>query len=126
MSIRTERVASVIQRELADILQQSYGDQLQPLVTVTNVSMTKDLGIAYVNLSVLGDDEPVRQSLLKRVQALGDEIRLTLGGRIRNQLKSVPELKFFLDQSQQRAQHMDDLFAKIREERQARDDSDSA
>jgi ribosome-binding factor A len=120
MSIRTERVGSVIQRELADILQQSYGEQLGPLVTVTDVTMTKDLGIAYVNVSVLATDEKQRQSALKRLQSVGDEVRQQLGSRIRHQLRSVPELKFFLDESQQRAQEMDELFARIRAEREGR------
>ena len=124
MSIRTERVASVIQRAIAEILQQSYSDQLGPMTTVTAVSMTKDLGIAYVNLSVLaGDDDKQRQVVLKRVQALSDEIRLALGSKIRYQLKAVPELKFFLDQSQVRAQEMDNLFDRIRAEREAREGS---
>ena len=124
MSIRTERVASVIQRAIAEILQQSYSDQLGPLTTVTAVSMTKDLSIAYVNLSVLaGDDDKQRQAVLKRVQVLSDEIRLALGSKIRHQLKAVPELKFFLDQSQVRAKDMDNLFDRIRAEREAREGS---
>lgn len=121
MSIRTERVASVIQRELAAILQQSYGDLLGPMVTVTDVTMTKDLGIAYVNVSVLAGDEKQRQGTLKRLQGVGDDVRQQLGSRIRHQLKSVPELKFFLDESQQRAREMDDLFAQIRAERASRE-----
>ena len=52
MSIRTERVARLVQREVADILNSEYGDQVQPLVTVTNVRVTADLGIASAPLLV--------------------------------------------------------------------------
>ncbi len=54
---------------------------------------------------------------------LSDEIRLALGAKIRHQLKAVPELKFFLDQSQVRAKDMDNLFDRIRAEREAREGS---
>ena len=117
MSIRTERVASMLQREVADLLQNEFGEASQSLITVTDVRVTKDLGIAYVNLSVLGDDAGRRQAAFRRVDALTPQIRQALAGRIRHQVRRIPELRFFLDEGQQHAARMDQLFAQIRAER---------
>ncbi|MEX1055656.1 MAG: ribosome-binding factor A, partial [Rhodothermales bacterium] len=62
MSIRTERVAKLLQREIADILQTEFSEQLPGLFTVTNVRMTKDLSIAYVDVSVYGQELTQRQA----------------------------------------------------------------
>lgn len=125
MSIRTERVAKLIQREVADILNKDFGQDQQPLITVTDARVTADLSIAYVYVSVYGDTRPQREAAFKHVENQVPQIRSELAGRIRHQLKAVPELKFFLDESQQRVQRMETLFERIREERQRRESSDS-
>ena len=117
MSIRTDRVGSVIQREIADILQQDLGGASQSLVTVTGVRMTDDLGIAYVDVSVLGGDDVQRKTAFLRLERQSTEIRRTLAQRIRHQMKRVPEIKFFLDEGPQRRERMDDLFAQIAADR---------
>ncbi|MDX1419548.1 MAG: 30S ribosome-binding factor RbfA [Rubricoccaceae bacterium] len=117
MSIRTERVASMLQREVADLLQNDFHEASQSMVTVTAVRVTKDLGIAYVNVSVLGDDAKQRQSAFRRLEALTPQVRQALAARIRHQVRRIPELRFFLDEGQQHAAHMDALFAQIRAER---------
>ncbi len=125
MSIRTERVASLLQRDIADLLQNTFGDQLHPLVTVTGVRMTKDLSIAYVDVSVMGD-EAGQQAAFRRLTELTPQVRTALAARIRHQMRVVPELRFFLDESQERARHMDALFSRIRAEREHRLGSDEA
>ncbi len=67
MSIRTERVARMIQREVADLLQTDFGEASQSLVTVTGTRVTADLGIAYVNVSVLGDTPESRKAAFQRL-----------------------------------------------------------
>lgn len=125
MSIRTERVAKLIQREVADILNKDFGQDQQPLITVTDARVTADLSIAYVYVSVYGDTKPQREATFKHVEDQVPQIRSELAGRIRHQLRSVPELKLFLDESQQRVQRMETLFERIREERQRRESSNS-
>ena len=125
MSIHTERVAELVQREVARILQREYSDQLQPMVTITRARMTGDLSIAYVYASVMGDDSEQREATFKQLKALTPEIRDELASRIRHKVKEIPELKFFLDESMQRAKRMENLFDRIREEREHRD-SDEA
>ena len=107
----------MLQREVADLLQNDFGEATQSMVTVTGVRVTKDLGIAYVDLSVLGDTPEARKAAFLRVDALTPQVRQALAARIRHQVRRIPELRFFLDEGQQQAAHMDALFAQIRAER---------
>ncbi len=120
MSIRTERVAALVQREIADLLNTEYAEQVQPLVTVTDARITPDLSIAYVYLSVYGDTHVQRSDALEHLRTLAADLRQSLAGRVRHQLRTVPEIKLFLDESLQHAQHMEDLFDRIRDERKHR------
>lgn len=124
MSIRTDRVGRMIQREVAEILQQDFGEATQSLVTVTGVRMTDDLGIAYVDLSVLGGTLEARKAAFSRVEAQTTEIRHALAQRIRHQVRRIPEIKFFLDEGPQKAARMDELFAQIAAERDERGATD--
>lgn len=126
MSIHAERVAELVQREVARILQREYADQLQPMVTITRARMTGDLSIAYVYASVLGDSSEEREATFKQLKALEPDIREQLASRIRHKVREIPELKFFLDESYQRAKRMETLFDRIQEERERREPSDDA
>lgn len=124
MSIHAERVAELVQREVARILQREYADQLQPMVTVTRARMTGDLSIAYVYASVMGDTSEEREATFRQLKSLAPEIREKLASRIRHKVREIPELKFFHDESLQKAKRMENLFDRIREERQHREDAD--
>ena len=126
MSIHAERVAELVQREVARILQREYADQLQPMVTITNTRMTGDLSIAYIHASVMGDTSEEREATFNQLKALTPEIRDHLASRIRHKVREIPELQFFLDESYQRAKRMETLFDRIREERRRRDASEDA
>ena len=114
----------MLQREVAELLQNDFGDATTSLLTITDVRVTKDLGIAYVNVSALGDKPEQRKAAIRRVQELTPQIRHALAQRIRHDLKRVPELRFFLDETPQHAARMEKLFAQIREERG--DDAESS
>jgi ribosome-binding factor A len=120
MSIRTERVAKLIQREVADLLQGDFHEASHSLLTVTGARVTADLSVAYVDVSVLGEKLEQRQAAFKRLEALTPQIRQALAGRVRHQFKRVPDLRFFLDESPQQAKRMDELFAQIQAERATR------
>jgi ribosome-binding factor A len=126
MSIHAERVAELIQREVARILQREYSDQLQPMVTVTRARMTGDLSIAYVYASVMGETSEEREATFRQLKSLAPEIREKLASRIRHKVREIPELKFFHDESLQKAKRMENLFDRIREERQRREDADGS
>lgn len=127
MSIYTERVAELVQREVARILQRDYSDQLQPMVTITRARVTGDLSIAYVYASVMGDTSEEREATFRQLKALTDDIREKLASRIRHEVREIPELKFFHDESLEEAKRMENLFDRIRAERERRlGDADDA
>lgn len=121
MSIRTERVGKLLQREIADILQTEFSEQLPAMCTVTNVRMTKDLGIAYVDVSVYGQELSQRKDAFRHLEELTPHIRSSLADRIRHQVRNIPEIKFFLDETIHDAKRMDELFDRIRAERRRRE-----
>ena len=103
-----------------------FSEQLQPMVTVTGARVTKDLSIAYLYVSVFGDAEAQRKATFKHLETLTPKIRIALASRIRHQLRTVPEIKFFLDESQIEAHKMENIFDRIRAERARRDGDEPA
>ncbi len=120
MSLRTERVARLVQKEVADLLNSSFSEQIGPMLTVTGARVTRDLSIAYVYFSVLGSSDEERQATLRRLEDLTPQVRTALARRIRNQVRKIPELRFFLDETQQTAERIEGLFDQIRAERDSR------
>lgn len=115
MSIRTERLGSVIQKDLGFILQRNY----QPagaFITVTKVRLTDDLSIAKIFLSVYapGKDEKAIYQFIDESQ---DEIRYELASKIKNQVRRIPELLFFEDDTSEYVNRMEQLFNKAKEQR---------
>jgi ribosome-binding factor A len=111
-SKRQQKVARQIQKDLSDIFQKdgrSWFDNA--FITVTIVRMSPDLGIARVYLSFLMAKN--KGLLLDEIQDKNRQIRQLLGNRIRHQLRIVPELHFYLDDTAEYAAKMDALFAKI-------------
>lgn len=120
MSIRTERLGSVIQKDLGEILQKQY----QPsgtFITVTRVRLTDDLSIAKVYLSIYApgrDEQPVYQY----IDDHQDEIRYELASKIRNQVRRIPELIFFEDDTAEYVNKIESLFKKARKGRSVSSD----
>ena len=125
MSIRTERVAKLIQREVAELFNTEFAEQVQPLLTVTDARVTKDLSIAYVYVSIYGSNQEEREAAFRHLEELVPDLRSALASRIRHQLRTIPELRLFLDESLERAAEMEDLFDRIRAERERRLEEDS-
>lgn len=107
-SIRQEKVASLIKRDVGEIMQQN-GTQYLPgkMITVTIVRMSPDLSFAKIYVSIFPTDEPKQD--LEKLKSHGSEIRGLLGKRVKNQLRIVPELGFYLDDSLDYAERIDDL-----------------
>ncbi|MDZ7757484.1 30S ribosome-binding factor RbfA [Rhodohalobacter sp.] len=115
MSIRTERLSSVIKKDLGQILQRNY----QPsgvFITVTQVRMTDDLSIAKVYLSVFSPNREVK-SIYKYIDDHQDEIRYELASKIKNQVRRIPELLFYEDDTAEYVNRIENLFEKVRKER---------
>lgn len=110
---KQRQVGSLIQKEFSTILQLEgaflYG--ADPLVTITNVRMSSDLGIAYIYVSVY--NAPYKQEIVKELWENLSYLRGQLGKRIRKQVRRIPMIKFYIDDSLDEAEHIDNLFAKI-------------
>jgi len=97
-SKRQNKVSRLLQRELAEIFQYESGNKFSgSMITVTKVNVTRDLAIARVFLSLFATND--KEHLLENIKHHGRVIRGKLGYRIKNQLRGVPELEFYLDDS---------------------------
>ncbi|MDF3077083.1 MAG: ribosome-binding factor [Sphingobacteriaceae bacterium] len=114
-SKRQQKFAGIIQKDLADIFQREGMNYLpNTLVTITKVRMTPDLGIARVFLSFFNNTNT--SLALNTVKAHSNEIRYKLGSRIRDQARVIPQLEFFVDDTNEYVERMDKIFDKISKE----------
>lgn len=112
MSIRTEKVSSLIKEELSKILLREIDRNVNAFLTVTAVNISPDLKIAKVYLSIYDSDEKKEEAINELMRRKG-EIRHILGSRIR--LKFTPEIHFYLDNSLDKVDSLEKIFKKIRE-----------
>jgi ribosome-binding factor A len=111
-TIKQRQVAAMIQKEFSAVLLVEgnliYGDAL---VTVTRVRMSADMGIAYIYLSVF--NTLYKQEIIKEIWENLARLRGELGKRIRKQVRRIPMLKFFIDDTLDEVEHLDMLFDAI-------------
>lgn len=111
MRIRPERVAHLMRREVAEILETKLRDpRLASTVTVTDVEVTHDLSFARIYVTILGDPAH-RESGMAALQHAAGFVRHELGGRLG--LREVPEVRFQYDESLDRGQRVEELLKKI-------------
>jgi ribosome-binding factor A len=117
-SKRQQKFAGVIQEDLAAILQREGSSYLpNTMVTITKVRVTPDLAIARVFLSFFSNNN--NQLALQTIKQHASEIRYKLGSRIKDQVRVIPQLEFFIDDTSEYVDRMDKIFDKInKEERQ--------
>ena len=95
---RQRKIASVLQKDLVDVLQKDAQAGMQGvIISVSKVSVTPDLGVAKVYLSIFPSDK--RDAIVEGVKSNAPLIRHELAQRTRNQLRRMPELLFFGDDS---------------------------
>lgn len=123
-SKRQQKFAGVLQEELAQVFQREGASFLpNTLVTITRVRVSPDLAVAKVYLSFFNTNNTTLS--INTVNAHAGEIRYKLGSRIRHQVRVVPELTFFVDDTNEYVERMDHLFEKIaKEPRQKDEDSE--
>ncbi|MEY3677991.1 MAG: ribosome-binding factor RbfA [Bacteroidota bacterium] len=114
-SKRQQKFAGVLQEDLAQIFQREGMNFLpNTLVTITKVRVTPDLAIARVFLSFFNNEN--NQLALNTIKAHAAEIRYKLGSRIKNQVRIVPQLEFFVDDTNAYVEKMNRLFDQISKE----------
>jgi len=97
-SKRQQRISRLLQKDLGEIFQNESGSITRgAMITVTKVHVTRDLSISRVYLSLFGTED--KQAMLEKIRDRKNEIKFKLGNRIRHQLRAVPDLEFYEDDS---------------------------
>jgi ribosome-binding factor A len=113
---RQKQVGKLVLEELSDIFQREGMNIIDGgMVSISKVTITPDLLEARVYLSFFQVKD--QSALLHKIKERGWEWRKLLGQRIKNQLRRVPELQFFSDDTLDHVFKMEELFKKISEER---------
>lgn len=96
---RQRKIAGILQKDLAEILQRAAtdGGMRGVLISVSKVKVTSDLSIAKAYISIFPSEKA--EELMKGVQSNESLIKHELAQRIRHQMRRVPELLFYLDDS---------------------------
>ena len=107
---RQNRISRLLQKELSLIFQSQTRAMHGVMVSVTRVKISPDLSICTAYLSVFPSEKG--EEILKNINANEKTIRYDLGTRVRNQLRIIPELRFFIDASLDYIEHIDELLKK--------------
>ena len=109
-SNRQLKVNRLIQKELSEIFLLETKKMQGVFISVTNVRVTPDLGLAHVYLSIFPSEKS--EEMVENINSNVKSVRYELGTRVRHQLRIIPELKFFVDDSLDYAEHIDELLKK--------------
>ena len=107
---RQNKIARLIQKDLANIFQEQTRQTHGVLVSVSIVRVSSDLSVAKVYLSIFPSNRAAE--LLENINANASQIRYMLGTLERHQLRIIPELKFFIDDSLDYIENIDRLLQK--------------
>ena len=96
---RQKKIAGLLQEDLGDILGRAVqsGGFTNLIISVTKVSITVDLTLAKVYLSVVPNERA--KDIVSAIQSNSSQIKHEVAQRVRHQLRKMPELSFFLDDS---------------------------
>ncbi|HAN19049.1 MAG: ribosome-binding factor A [Bacteroidetes bacterium GWC2_33_15] len=107
-STRQNKISRLVQKELSDIFQKNTTSLFQgKMITVTAVNVSPDLSVAKVYLSLFPVKE--KEDFIKYVNTVESQVRFELGKRVRHQLRKIPELAFFVDDSLDYIENIDNL-----------------
>ena len=121
---RQKQVASEILKELNDIfLKMGLNMQDGGMVSIASVKVTPDLYEARVYLSLFKVNKP--ELVLEKFKERGSEIRGELGNRMRHQLRSIPQLTFYIDDTLDYVFKIEELLDSIKKEKPAENPGES-
>lgn len=107
---RQAKIARLLQKELSEIFRQQTAKTHGTLISVSNVRVSPDLSVARAYLSVFPSAKG--EEIIESVNASAKTIRYELAQKVRYQLRKTPELSFFLDDSLDYIENIDNLLAK--------------
>jgi ribosome-binding factor A len=105
---RQQKFSRLIQKELSDVFQRDKRGILDnAFITIADVRVSPDLGVAkvYISMMLVKDKEDV----LRKINTRKKEIRKALGDKIAKQVRIVPELIFYIDETEEEAQRLEKL-----------------
>ena len=114
MSIKIDRIASQMIKEISYILATEVKDNDIRFVTVTDVKVTNDLSFAKVYVTVLKEDKI--EETMKALKSAAGFIRKELANRL--EIRHIPELEFVYDESIEYGKKIDDIIERINNEKQ--------
>ena len=118
MGIRQEQVAELLRRHMSIVIQQEgqYIFGAAPLVTVMNVIMTPDLGLAKFYFSIYNTDN--KQAVMLELESAKPQLKQSLYRRIKNHIRRMPEIDFYDDNTIDEMEQVESLFKRLRADRQ--------
>ncbi|MFM8361521.1 MAG: 30S ribosome-binding factor RbfA [Haliscomenobacter sp.] len=122
-TIKQKQVAELVKRNFSLVLQEegSYVYGAAPLVTVTTVNVTPDLGLAKIYLSVFNTEN--KQEVILEMEAEKARLRASLSQRLKKLVRRIPEVDFYLDDTLDEMIRLQQLFQKLHAENQMGDET---
>lgn len=112
---RQKQIGGLIQEEINNIFQRLGLNFIDGgMVSISSVKITPDLLEARIYLSIF--NAPDNKAALKKIEERAWEIKKELSARVKHQLRRMPELKFFLDDTLDHVFKMEELFKQIKQE----------
>lgn len=122
-TIKQRQVAKTIQWALSEVFRQEAAEILKgAMVSVSHVKMTPDLLEARIYLSIFNTPDP--DEIMQYIQFNNKQIRGALGKRIKNQVRRIPELNFYRDDTLEEVMKLEALFKEIRDKENRSEPSD--
>jgi ribosome-binding factor A len=122
VSVRSEKVGSLIKEELSLMFQRNFSVADFGLLTVTEVMMSPDLKVAKVYVSIFGDEEKRKKNFAK-LETQKPSIRSMLAHAVR--LRYAPELIFYLDETLDKVMKLENIFNKIHQQDSKKEENSS-
>ena len=120
-SIRQEQAAEMIKRNFGLVLQAEgsyvYGNEV--LVTVTNVKLSPDFGLANIYLSVYNTEN--KQAVILEMEEQHGRLKQALGNRIKKHIRRIPEIAFYLDDTLDEMYRLKGIFDRLHDDDQMGD-----
>ena len=107
---RQNRIARLLQKELAEIFLSQTRQMRGVMVSVTRAKVSPDLSVCTAYLSIFPSEKA--EEILNNINKNEKQVRYELGTRIRNQVRIIPELRFFIDDSLDYLDRIDQLLKK--------------
>lgn len=109
-STRQAKIARLLQKELSEIFRRQTAKTHGVIVSVSAVRVSPDLSVAKAYLSVFPSEKA--REVIENIEASRQTVRYELAQIVRHQLRKVPELQFYLDDSLDYIENIDSLLSK--------------